>query len=381
MSVMKVFFTKSANLVINFNSNLWYLCLRTINLSKVRIQENKFINRRTLIIVISLLFSLFINIQSTVNLLSQEVSKTEYGFLSKGVLFWFMGIILMFFLSWGILSFNLIWRTKISFRNHYGNILLSVLGNIVIVIMILSLHLTVSKKLEVDHLGKTSFIALIFGWSVVTSILILISRSIQYQQQKESDQLEKEELKSEKLRSELNELKSFMNPHFLFNSLNTLNALILIDQDKAVLFSSHLSRLYRYILQSKDKDLVSIEDEMFFLDSYDELLKIRFSNYFNLNIQWSPLFKIIQIPVLSIQILIENAVKHNEISKDNPLEVKIFLEDDYLVVSHVLCERRNLEESMGNGISGLSKRCKILLNKDLVIRKDTCFTVKVPILN
>ncbi|QZT38762.1 histidine kinase [Halosquirtibacter xylanolyticus] len=338
---------------------------------------NNIISRRT-IWGTSILFSLYINIQASLSFFS-ESSKDGIPFFESLHFFdWLIGIVMMFGLSWTILIYNLYVVPRMTIKRRCGKELMSVGGSLVLMILILIFHLYLSKLFDLRHFKELNKFALFFGWSVVTFMLVLISRSLLYHQEREEARYEREMLRNEKLKSELNELKSFMNPHFLFNSLNTLNALISIDSEKAVLFSSHLSRLYRYILQSKDKELVTIEDELFFIESYEKLLQIRFSDYFSIDVTYSDAFKEVELPVLALQTLVENAVKHNEISKDYPLVVKIYLEDDYLVVSHVLRERRVISNSMGNGISSLSKRCKIILNRDIIIEKNSNFTVKVP---
>ncbi|QZE13766.1 histidine kinase [Halosquirtibacter laminarini] len=338
---------------------------------------DQLISKRT-IGIISLLFSFYINIQATISIFSTQTKKNVPLIYSNEFIVWLLGFFLMFMLSWTILSFNLIVIQKLSPKWNSRKNYISILGSLCIMIVILSLNLSISHLFDMKNFGKVNIIALFFGWSVVTTMIVLISRSLMFYHDKEETKLEKEVLRAEKLKSELNELKSFMNPHFLFNSLNTLNALISLDTDKAILFSSHLSRLYRYVLQSKEKDLVNIEDEMLFLESYEKLLKIRFSDLFSLRIKYSKDFKNRFVPVLSLQTLIENAVKHNEISSSFPLIVEIYLDKNHLVVTHQLNERRNIETSMGNGLSSLSKRCQILLNKDIIIQKNDNFTIKLP---
>lgn len=137
--------------------------------------------------------------------------------------------------------------------------------------------------------------------------------------------------------------------------------------------------LYRYVLQSKEKDLVCINEELTFLKNYTDLIHIRYRDKFQINIDIEKSNLYLLIPVLSIQLLVENAIKHNEISEENPLKVIINIIDKHLVVTHKLRPRKTLIQSTENGIISLSKRCKHLIGKDIEIQKDENFTVRIPI--
>ena len=137
--------------------------------------------------------------------------------------------------------------------------------------------------------------------------------------------------------------------------------------------------LYRYVLQSKEKDLVSIAEELSFLKNYTDLIRIRYRDKFQINIDIDKRNLHFSIPVLSIQLLVENAIKHNEISEENPLKVMVNIIDKHLVVTHKLRPRKTLIQSTGNGIVNLSRRCQYLIGKDIEILKDENFTVRIPI--
>ncbi|WP_066630928.1 sensor histidine kinase [Labilibacter marinus] len=332
------------------------------------------------LIVISLLFSLFININVTIDSINTIMLHQSGTSLQELIFPWIFSIIMVFLLSWFVLSFNLRRKINILPKVYHNNPnTISIIGNILIAFIVFFSYIFGYYLFGLTETITEGLVKNVFGWSVVGSILIIISRTIKYQKQSELERIQKEKYKSEKLKSELKEIRDFLNPHFLFNSLNTLNALIRVDPIKASLFTSHLSRLYRYILQSKERDLVSIEEELFFIDNYTKLINIRFEDRFHVEINIPDKQKTALIPVLALQLLIENAVKHNEISKDNPLKVSIYIENELLVVTHPLQERRDVSTSTGNGISGLSKRCIILMKRDITIIKNKNFTVKVPI--
>jgi sensor histidine kinase YesM len=136
--------------------------------------------------------------------------------------------------------------------------------------------------------------------------------------------LESEQLKQEQLQTQLESLKNQVNPHFLFNSLNSLSSLIEIDENKAKTFVEELAQVYRYLLQSNEHELTTLEKELEFIHAYTFLLKTRFSKGFNLDIRVSKDSKTRLIPPLTLQLLVENAVKHNVIAASKPLTVWIY---------------------------------------------------------
>ncbi len=219
-----------------------------------------------------------------------------------------------------------------------------------------------------------------FVYLFVILMLLVISRAIKLNNQSKLDAIEKEQLKQQSLQNELAALKNQVNPHFLFNSLNSLSLLVREDQKAAGKFINKLSFLYRYILQSKDQDLVTVKEELKFLESYVHLIKERYRSNFivNVNIDEKLLQK--KIPTLALQLLMENAVKHNEISSDKPLYVDVYDENDHLVVKNKLQKRTGHVESTNTGLSNLNTRFKLHVNKEIEISKDDeNFVVKIPI--
>ena len=218
-----------------------------------------------------------------------------------------------------------------------------------------------------------------FVYLFVIIMLLVISRALKLNNQAKLDAIEKELLKKQNMQNELMALKNQVNPHFLFNSLNTLSLLVRDDQKAAGKFINKLSFLYRYILQSKDKDLFSVKEELKFLESYVYLIKERYRENFIANIRVNEKLFEKKIPALTLQLLMENAVKHNEISNEKPLYVDVFDEIDHLVVKNKLQKRTGSVESTNTGLSNLNGRFKLYLNKEIKISKDdSYFIVKVP---
>lgn len=149
-------------------------------------------------------------------------------------------------------------------------------------------------------------------------------------------------LKNESLSSKFESLKSQVNPHFLFNSLNVLSALVYKDQDEAVKFIKRLSNVYRYVLDQKDKEVVDIQTELEFVKSYIFLQKIRHGDSLQVNVD-IPDNTEAKVAPLSLQMLVENAVKHNIISRDEPLNIDIRLEEgQYIVVENNLQKKNTI---------------------------------------
>ncbi len=196
-----------------------------------------------------------------------------------------------------------------------------------------------------------------------------------------SAQLEAEYLKQKTLQAQFETLKNQVNPHFLFNSLNTLAAIIPENPDQAVTFVEKLSKLYRYILQYRDQETVDLETELSNIADYLFLQKIRFSDKltWDINIPESSYSQ--QVLPLSLQLLAENAVKHNIISSDKPLHFSIRQEGDDLIVSNSYQPKRQTETSTGVGLQNLSERLALLHQEPITTAiESNQFTVKIPLI-
>lgn len=188
-----------------------------------------------------------------------------------------------------------------------------------------------------------------------------------------------EKIKREQLHSRYEALKNQVNPHFLFNSLNALSSLIYDHPDKAVEFINRLSDVYRYVLDSKDKEVVPVNEEMSFVHSYLFLLESRFGN--NLKVDIGDEDTDGFIPPMSLQMLIENAVNHNEISGERPLRIRIYCEGKYIYVKNILQIRAKHGESPGIGLDNIKSRYSVLSDLPVKIdESDTEFEVGLPVL-
>lgn len=196
-----------------------------------------------------------------------------------------------------------------------------------------------------------------------------------------------ESLARESVQSQLEVLKNQLDPHFLFNSMNTLAALIDDENNDAQQYLERLSDVYRYVLVSRSKNTVPLEEEIAFLDAYVYLNKIRFRDNLQVEKQLSPEACRQYVTPLSLQMLIENAIKHNVVSKENPLKIKIHQEESgYLVIENNIQEKAIFrgagpEKSTRVGLQNIINRYSLLTDRQVeVIRNGGLFTVKIPLL-
>ena len=176
-------------------------------------------------------------------------------------------------------------------------------------------------------------------------------------------------------------LKNQLDPHFLFNSLNVLTSLIEEDPMQAQKFTTSLSKVYRYVLEQKSKNLISVDEELKFARTYVRLLKMRFEESIVFEIPDAATNPEAKIVPLSLQLLLENAVKHNVVTSLKPLHIRIYEEDDYLYVVNNLQEKQVVKKSSGVGLQNIRQRYAILTKKEMQIFKtDKEFKVRLPML-
>ena len=194
-------------------------------------------------------------------------------------------------------------------------------------------------------------------------------------------EIEKNKLEKVTAEQKLSTLKNQVNPHFLFNSLNTLVTIIPEEPDLAIKFVQELSKSYRGILEVRDEKLITIETELSSLESYMYLLKTRFQGKIQIYNQIDAGMKNQFILPLSLQILIENAVKHNITSKNKPLEIKIYNDANYFIIENNLQKKDQNYGSTKLGLANIRSRYKLLVNKNIeVIEDGKSFIVKLPII-
>lgn len=231
------------------------------------------------------------------------------------------------------------------------------------------------------------------GWDVIQIVVLInvicvlfvthVYETVFMVKEQQGEQLKNAELSRAKAEAELAALKNQIDPHFMFNSLNSLSYLISQDQQKASLFTENLAEVYRYILSQKDQTLVLLEDELEFTHKYTELLHLRFGKALHFKRHFNgALEKSYLIPPTSVFVALENAVKHNEISELHPLQVDIDLKEDHLIISNRIREKRNLQHSSRIGLKNLDERFRLVTGKNILSGKneDNFFKVQLPLI-
>lgn len=191
------------------------------------------------------------------------------------------------------------------------------------------------------------------------------------------------ELKETALQAELNMLKLQLDPHFLFNNFSMLTQLIQTNKEGALKFLGNLTRIYRYVLSSSKKDMTSIEEELKFVENYFHLIRIRHGDAVHLQINVKKADKLKGIPPVTLQLLIENAIKHNIATLKQPLLISIdSSEDGFMIVKNNLQPINIDYPGIGLGLNNIAERYQLLGGmKPEVLKSDKEFTVRLPLLN
>lgn len=231
----------------------------------------------------------------------------------------------------------------------------------------------------------------IFNWTNLFKFLVvcalaiivftLIYEIIFLSKERELDSKIVKQLDHELTQAEMAVLKNELDPHFMFNSLTTLSYLIQNDPETAHAFNNKLSSVYKYFLLNKERDLITLDDELEFIENYFFLLKIRHDNKLEMETQLKEADGKVMVLPCALQILVENAVKHNEFTPNNPLKIMINRNEKYLKVSNNSKPKPYKVSSTGIGLKNLSSRYKLICNKDIVVEKSIDrFTVKLPLI-
>lgn len=291
--------------------------------------------------------------------------------------------------SFTLVMWILLWRGN-SLLNHFVDSQVSwylfptkrlVVGLISTVVYTLIAVITAMMAFEkvFDFSFGKSYLWTIYFSVIVTVIISLILHSREFLLRGRQATLDKEIHQKESIRAKYEALKSQVSPHFLFNSLNALTNLVYEDQDKAAKFIKQLSEVYRYVLDTRDKEVVSLEEEKKFLDSYLFLQQIRFGDKLILSVDLDST-KTLVAPLV-LQMLVENAIKHNVISEEDPLHIHIFQRDGFIVVENDLQRKAVLvDDSPGLGLDNIAKRYEFLSDKKIEVIKNGKFIVKLPII-
>ncbi|MCA0366222.1 MAG: histidine kinase [Bacteroidetes bacterium] len=264
---------------------------------------------------------------------------------------------------------------RISLQLTY--LIIIVIGSIVAyyAMLLLSTYLSILTEVRGIKTAGIGFRGIVANLLIVT---FLYSTNI-FNKFKEIE-AENERLKRNQLENQLSQLKAQLNPHFLFNSLSTLKAMVENHDDNSVEYLIKLSEVYRYLLENSTSHLISIKEELKIANAYFFMLKSRFENNIQLKINLSDEDLEERIPAMSLQLLIENAVKHNVISKGKHLTIEIARDGSKLLIINNLQPKRTWEESTKIGLKNLNNRSKILTHKEIEVQQtEREFIVKIPL--
>lgn len=216
--------------------------------------------------------------------------------------------------------------------------------------------------------------------SVFTFIILLIVHFVYLYKWYQENKLKEQKIIAGSASAQFESLKNQIDPHFLFNSLNVLSSLIEENPDAAQKFTTSLSKVYRYVLEQKDKELVTVEEELKFAKTYMNLLKMRFENSISFEV---PTFENEEAKVvpLSLQLLLENCIKHNIVSEKKPLHIKIYISANELIIENNKQIKEVLQDRKGVGLQNIVNRYAILTKRNVIIQEsENIFKVKLPIL-
>lgn len=231
--------------------------------------------------------------------------------------------------------------------------------------------------IQVDRL-----IPLFLGIFLLNLIVIISTDIILYIRTNQKRTLDIEINKKNKARLQYKKLKHQLNPHFLFNSLNVLDYLVHTDANRASTFIKKLASIYRYLLNNEEEELVLLENELKFAQAYFDLMKERFDKGLEINLHIDKSFNNHLIIPCGLQILIENATKHNIVSSESPLTIEVFTEDEMIVVRNNLQPKLTKAPSMGMGLKNIEGQYQSMFGLVVSIKKTTdYFEVKIPLIN
>ncbi len=304
------------------------------------------------------------------------------------------GPIAYFTIGWLVIIALLLWigNRQLTVRldrwlpwSTYGNWRFFVhllLGLIYLLLLINSIYYGIKYFLTEQPPSQEQFIVMnVWGAAIFIPIFSLYF-SLHFLRHWRSSELAVEKIQKEKIRSQLDSLKNHLDPHFLFNNLNILSSLI--DKDKAIskTFVEKLADVYRTLLRTKSDDLIAVRDELEFIQSYMYLIRMRFENHILFTDSVTTSSKNRMLPPLTLQMLIENAIKHNIISEKQPLTIELLEEGDhYLVVRNSLHLRKGEPTNIGSGLANIQHRYSHFTDLPVKIKKtETHFEVSIPLL-
>jgi sensor histidine kinase YesM len=290
--------------------------------------------------------------------------QIEYAVLSSAI-----GSILAFVVHWNskFLDRKVNWREKTGLR-----LILGILIQVSIVMIVIWL-----VYFELSNISLIKILILVFSFVLLYNIIYFIFYSYNLYAEGQVRHLA---FKAKQTRLQFDALRSQLSPHFLFNSLNALSALFHKNLDQAERFIRSLAKAYKYVLGQYEYPVVSLSEELAFANAYFEMMAMRFGSQLKLECNIPENLLESKIPPLTIQMLIENAIKHNSVDAHNPLTIKIFYREGYINVSNNKLPRPSGRVSTNIGLRNIAERFELLYKSSIVVTESNNFNVALPIL-
>lgn len=337
---------------------------------------------KTIIVAISVVVAILAHLPEIVSKFDREgwfvpFGKVGFADIVSEVIFLFLSLLLLFWLNAFLFHFKspqqrIKWRT-VALSFLFTWVVNSILGH---------LYVMGRVHLDIPAIDDTLHHYLHPLWDFVISCVVTgTCYIIHLVARQQLMMVENQELRTENLRNQYEALKNQLNPHMFFNSLNTLNTLIREAPDKAQEYTCELSKVLRYTLQPTQSEGVALGDELEFVRAYIYLLKTRYEENLNFELEVPQHLLTDCLPPMAIQLLIENAVKHNEISNKRPLTIRITAHDDRIVVSNPIQSKISNTPGEGIGLRNLNKRYELLFHQQIEIVADAQnYTVILPLI-
>ncbi len=283
-----------------------------------------------------------------------------------------------YFFDW--MNHKVNWEKYRKFRLSIG-IIGSVSITLITIFLIRLVQRVVIEEVTYPEFIATEKLQFYFIALLITMFISLFFHAFHFYKALQEKKVKEQKIIAGTASAQFESLKNQIDPHFLFNSLNVLTSLIEENPENAQRFTTSLSKIYRYVLEQKDKELVSVEEELAFAKTYMDLLKMRFENSVFYEVPERLANPDAKVVPLSLQLLLENTVKHNIVSETRPLYIRMYEEDNYLVVENDYQKKEVMQSRKGVGLQNIVNRYGIITKRNVLIEQnEKVFKVKIPIL-
>lgn len=264
-------------------------------------------------------------------------------------------------------------------------ILIGLFGSVIITLITIFFvrvfHRTIIDNVTIEMFFQTEKLQFYFLSLIITLVISLFFHAFYFYKELQKKKLTEQKIIAGTASAQFESLKNQIDPHFLFNSLNVLTSLIDENPENAQKFTTSLSKIYRYVLDQRDKEVVDLEEELKFAETYIHLLQMRFENSVFVEMPKHLNNPDAKVVPLSLQLLLENTIKHNIVSESKPLKIKIHEQNNTLVIENNLQRKQVLSTRKGVGLQNIINRYAILTNRKVEIQEtEGKFIVKLPIL-